>query len=242
MTSDTVYDGFASLPQEDRDLLEEFERLRRKLWLSPEDAVEELYLLEWRIGTRLGELRDTLSRARRRDSGIPAPTEPMAGADAGGLDGSTGLFRSDYLATHLAGEAGRARRRRSPLSLLVVDVDRLACSEPEMRMVGQAVLEELRGVCVRIERAPFAVRTGGTEVVAVVPDLDLTGAEVLAQHVHDRVVHYLNGKSVQLDDRVTVSIGFAALRNDDSADTLLSRARRGLITAQRAGCNRVAAV
>ncbi len=241
MISDTVYDGFASLPQEDKDLLEEFERLRRKLWLSPEDAVEELYLLEWRIGTRLGELRETLAGARRRDSGIPAPTEPVPADDSPALDAPTGLFGEVYLREHLPAEVGRAKRRRGCVAVLVVDVDRLACGDAHMRVVAQEVLDELRGVCVRIERAPFAVRTGGTEVVAVVPDLDQPGAGALAERIHARVVRRLNQASSGPEDRMTASVGFGALRPDDDSDALLSRARRGLVQAQRAGCNRVAA-
>lgn len=239
MTSDTVYDGFASLPKEDKELLEEFERLRRKLWLSPEDAVEELYLLEWRIGTRLGELRETLTRARRRDSGAPAPTEPMGANDSPMLEASTGLFSASYLLENLPAEVGRAKRRRGTVAVLVVDVDRLACGERQMRAVAQEVLDELRGVCVRIERAPFAVRSSGTEVVAVIPDLDLSGAGALAARIHARVVKQLNATSPR--DRMTASVGFSALRSDDDAERLLARAKQGLIHAQRAGCNRVSA-
>jgi diguanylate cyclase (GGDEF)-like protein len=241
MSSETVYDGFSILPKEDKELLEEFERVRRKLWLSPDEAVEELYLLEWRIGTRLGELRETLSKTRQQDAGFPAQTEPMGESDGPVLEASTGLFSAAYLREKLPAEVGRAKRRRSTVALLVVDVDRLVCGEPQMRAVAREVLDELRQVCVRIERVPFAVRTSGTEVVAVIPDLDLSGAGALATRIHAHVVERLNAGSPGESDRVTASIGFAALRPDDDAERLFARAKQGLLQAQRAGCNRVAA-
>jgi PleD family two-component response regulator len=63
----------------------------------------------------------------------------------------------------------------------------------------------------------------------------------LATRIHAHVVERLNAGSPGESDRVTASIGFAALRPDDDAERLFARAKQGLLQAQRAGCNRVAA-
>lgn len=104
-----------------------------------------------------------------------------------------------------------------------------------LRLVGDVIRKSVR-------EADVAARYGGEEFAVLMPETALLPAHRLAERVRQSVAER---KLVQRNTgarlgSVTLSIGVASLRADDTAGTVLDRADRALYKAKRDGRNRVA--
>ena len=134
-------------------------------------------------------------------------------------DGLTGLANRRAFDERLAAEISRARRERTPLSLLLVDVDHF---KPYNDLYGHLagddclrdVAELMRQVATQ-RGGDFAARYGGEEFIVLLPNTDREGA---------------------------LSIGVADLHIEDAeddADDLVRRADQALYQAKNGGRDRV---
>ena len=84
-------------------------------------------------------------------------------------------------------------------------------------------------------------RLGGEEFAILLPDTELAGALVVAERVRATVeaafVQNNEGESVGM----TISVGVAQMRADESLESLLKRADTALYAAKDRGRNRVSA-
>jgi two-component system, cell cycle response regulator len=159
-------------------------------------------------------------------------------------DGLLDVYRRDYLGDNLPREIERARRYNTPLSLVMMDLDRFKRINDEYNhLVGDEVL---RGFCSRARTflRPFdwLARYGGEEFALVLPHADLSRAESIAQRI--RAACETPGFATSAGPlNVTVSLGVAELRADanalSSATELLRRADEALLYSKRTGRNRV---
>lgn len=160
-------------------------------------------------------------------------------------DGLTGLHNRRYLDSHLATLFERAMSRRTPLSLMITDIDRFkSINDTYGHDVGDAVLREFAARLRRNVRGiDLACRLGGEEFVVVMPETDGNVASRVAERIRAEIantpfVRDGNGGAIE----VTASVGVAAmLRVSDSVDALLKRADLALYEAKNAGRNRVVA-
>ncbi|WP_067508319.1 diguanylate cyclase [Actinoplanes sp. TFC3] len=137
-------------------------------------------------------------------------------------------------------------RRMSSLAdtsaLLLIDVDHFkAINDDFSHSVGDRVLSEIAGMLrSHCRRDEVAVRLGGDEFA-----LFLAGGELEAHQVAERirqVVLARDWSAIAPGLRVTLSMGLAVCRGDESAHTLYDRADANLYAAKRAGRNRLTAV
>jgi diguanylate cyclase (GGDEF)-like protein len=157
-------------------------------------------------------------------------------------DALTGLPNRRALERRFREEAARARRSGSPLSCLVLDLDRFkALNDRFGHAAGDAVLRSFGALLKRMCRQhDFATRSGGEEFVVLLP---ATGPEV-AREVAERIraaaesrEHRIGGETV----RVTVSVGVASsLPEDADGHALFRRADAAMYRAKQEGRNRVA--
>jgi len=84
-------------------------------------------------------------------------------------------------------------------------------------------------------------RYGGEEFAMALPKTALRSAITVADHIRRAVMtkELMKRSSGERLGRVTISIGVAALRPDDTQQSLLERADACLYTAKRHGRNRV---
>jgi len=102
--------------------------------------------------------------------------------------------------------------------------------------IGDEVLKLLaRTVQRRLRDSDICARMGGEEFVALLPDTDLEGAQVIAE----ALVSALAQHSDAVWGRVTLSAGVSTLRAGDTEATLLRRADEALYEAKGQGRNRV---
>jgi diguanylate cyclase (GGDEF)-like protein len=127
------------------------------------------------------------------------------------------------------------RRKGSPMSLIVLDIDRFKqinddCGHDR----GDCVLRQVAQV-VRSVTGPthYPVRWGGDEFAILLPGCGLDQAREIAERVRSEVESY----RFHLGP-VTVSLGMAEYCGDTSPDSLFKRADQALYRAKRLGRNR----
>ena len=169
---------------------------------------------------------------------------------SGFTDVLTGWHNRRYLLVRLHEELARARRDRSQVVCLMLDVDHFKrVNDTWGHIAGDAVLRELANrIDSQVRVSDVAARYGGEEFVVLLPDTDACGggATGRAHPARDRERSRSTcqaGQSVV----VTVSIGIAAVRPDAGdddlktvGDALLARADVALYRAKSAGRDRVA--
>ena len=87
----------------------------------------------------------------------------------------------------------------------------------------------------------IAARYGGEEFAVVLPNTVLRSAITVADHIRRAVMtkELMKRSTGEHLGRVTISVGVAALRPDDTPQTLIERADSCLYAAKRNGRNRV---
>jgi two-component system cell cycle response regulator len=158
------------------------------------------------------------------------------------VDALTGLRTRRYVQDLLSLELLRARRYRTQLVVLLIDLDEFKhLNDSHGHPAGDAVL---RGVAERILRTLRATDTagrwGGDELLVVLPQNHAQGAVIAAERWRQAVA----AQPFELPDgrpvNATLSIGIAALAPAHAtAADLVAAADRALYAAKRAGRNRV---
>lgn len=158
-------------------------------------------------------------------------------------DELTGLHNRRSLLHRLKFEVARARRFRSPLSALMIDLDHFKrINDEHGHAVGDQVLANLGRLLrenVRVIDLPG--RYGGEELCVLLPSTPMAGACKLAETLRAKIaaqVHMVGAQQLQ----VTASLGVGAFDHMEVADaeSLLQQADAALYRAKHAGRNRVA--
>jgi diguanylate cyclase (GGDEF)-like protein len=121
----------------------------------------------------------------------------------------------------------QARRRKNPLSFLMIDADNF--KEVNTRfghLTGDFVLAELAGVLKSSIRGSDAVvRYGGDEFLMFLADTDATGAQTVLQRIRGKLDDWNSLANID-DFQVSVSIGVAEWHDGETLDEMLDRADR----------------
>lgn len=130
----------------------------------------------------------------------------------------------------------RASRTGRSLSLLLVDMDNFKpVNDTHGHDMGDKVLVNfVAHVAQELRAIDSLSRLGGDEFAVLLPETDLPGATVLANRVQTRVM-----MAREQMVGVTLSIGVATLRENESLKSLIKRADVALYAAKDAGRNRV---
>jgi diguanylate cyclase len=137
----------------------------------------------------------------------------------------------------------RATETGEPLSLLLVDIDRFKNFNDDFgHLVGDQVLKLFAVVLKEnIKGQDTAARYGGEEFAVVLPNTANSHARKLADNIRRNIgdKKLVNRKTGMKLRQITVSIGVAQYRYDESTSQFLERADRGLHYAKRLGRNQV---
>jgi diguanylate cyclase (GGDEF)-like protein len=157
-------------------------------------------------------------------------------------DPLTGAHNREYFDTHLGAELSYARRHRTDVSLIMLDIDHFKnVNDTYGHQAGDAVLVELAATVQRIVRnEDIFARYGGEEFAVILRDIDVKGAA----HAGERLRVAVEGLVIQSGAhqiRITVSLGCASLAEcpEPQGEQLISLADRRLYAAKRSGRNRV---
>lgn len=157
-------------------------------------------------------------------------------------DGLTGLYNRAWLNEMLPKLVARAAHDGRPLSLVMIDLDHFKrFNDTHGHMAGDGALAAAAGVLRNALRpSDFAVRYGGEEMMALLPDTP----QDLAVMVAERLCERLRGAIVFSDMRlalphVTGSFGVASLTPGSDGEALMAAADAALYRAKEQGRNRV---
>jgi two-component system cell cycle response regulator len=156
-------------------------------------------------------------------------------------DGLTGAFNKRYLMDRLATEIAFAQRHKTPLSLIMLDVDHFKkINDTFGHPAGDQVLVALaRVVQEAIRTEDILARFGGEEFAVLCRSVDTSKAGILAERLRERVAAMV----VEHEDEpipVTVSLGVAGFPEvAESSEKLIATADEALYEAKKQGRNRV---
>ena len=162
-------------------------------------------------------------------------------------DHLTGLANRRHFDDALEREAARARRSKSPLSLIMIDVDHFKrFNDTYGHPAGDACLKAVAGALGKVLRrqGDLAARYGGEEFVVLLPDTSEEGALVVALQAQSAVCALAIPHAGSLTGILTISAGVAmfhtAQQTASNHADLLHAADTALYSAKAAGRNRVA--
>jgi diguanylate cyclase (GGDEF)-like protein len=156
-------------------------------------------------------------------------------------DPLTGVYNTRFFHEVLNREAARAKRYRTTLSLLMIDVDSFkAINDTYGHIVGDKLLVQIGRVlnaCVRTTDLVF--RCGGDEFGVVLPGTSAEGA----LHVAEKILGLAQSgeilEGLGYSGKTSVSIGIAEYRHGSPSENLVADADHALYDSKRSGKNTV---
>lgn len=185
---------------------------------------KESALLEFLLSSLAYPLRNAL---QYKNAFQAALTDPL-----------TGVYNRSVMETALRREIPLARRNKTSLSLIILDIDRLksvndkyghAAGDYLIKAVADAVSQSLR-------ETDILSRFGGDEFAILLSNTGRRGAAVLAENIRqkiERLVCVFESNAI----KASASIGVASLTSKEQDHSLFSRADEALFEAKRKGRN-----
>ncbi len=163
-------------------------------------------------------------------------------------DSLTGLANRRAFDEVMKDAWSRALRDAQPVSLIMADVDHFKLYNDSFgHQQGDECLRAVARVLTAEARRPadLVARYGGEEFCVVLPNVDLEGAQVVAERIRAAVESLgIPRASPGIGAVVTLSLGVASIvpAGEDSPESLLRHADRELYRAKHLGRNRVVGI
>jgi diguanylate cyclase (GGDEF)-like protein len=158
------------------------------------------------------------------------------------IDGLTGLFNRAWLNDMLPTLVARSRQDGTPLSLVMIDLDHFKrFNDTYGHTAGDTALASAAAVMrAALRPSDFAVRYGGEELMAILPNTNRVLAEMVAERLCGRL-----RETIVFDDmrtalpHITASFGVASLGRGQDERSLVEAADAALYRAKEAGRDRI---
>jgi len=165
-------------------------------------------------------------------------------ANVGMKDRLTGIPNRHTFDNRLELEWNRAMRNRSPISALMMDLDKFKnYNDAFGHQQGDLALQAVSQVFMRSvkRKLDFVARWGGEEFVVLLPDTDALGAMSVAEYIRTEIENMSIPCTDERAARITVSIGISTQipTHLTSPDYLISKADEALYKAKQTGRNKV---
>ena len=138
----------------------------------------------------------------------------------------------------------RATRDRSPISIMMIDVDKFKIfNDTYGHQQGDIVLQTVANILQQTLKRPgdLAARWGGEEFAVLLPETDLNGALTIAEIIRANIEATVIPCRDNTSTSVTISIGVHTQipSQSDSIDNFIFKADQALYTAKETGRNKV---
>jgi diguanylate cyclase (GGDEF)-like protein len=154
-------------------------------------------------------------------------------------DALTGLLNRSSFVDNLHRRIAEARRHEEPLSLLIVEVDRLK-SIAERHGTRTSQLVELaipRFLSTVVRETDVIARLGKAQFAVLMTQCDVRGAVTTGERIRNAIAEYDRFWPGATELHVTISVGVAQAESDDGTFSLIRRAEAALLAAANAGGN-----
>jgi diguanylate cyclase (GGDEF)-like protein len=158
------------------------------------------------------------------------------------VDSLTGLFNRRWLDDMLSRVMHRCHTNKHELSVLMIDIDYFKqFNDTHGHIAGDAALRSVsRNILQKLRPEDLVARYGGEELFALLPGLDLSAAESVAERLREAIsTTEITTRDNQTLASLTISIGVATMQEQDRPDDLIHNADEALYRAKHAGRNRV---
>ncbi len=157
-------------------------------------------------------------------------------------DMMTKLKLHHFFQTALADERERAIKEKSPLSLIMIDIDHFKkFNDTHGHRCGDYVLKSVSGMIMdNIRQIDIAARYGGEEFIVILPDTEINEAKIVAERIRgciEKTEIDFDSKKMQ----VTVSLGVTQFssKTDIENKDIIDRVDKALYNAKVNGRNRI---
>lgn len=187
-----------------------------------EDSHDYQAHLEARVNERTQALQDALAAAH-----VLAITDSL-----------TRAFNRRQMETLVHDEVERAQRYHQPMSIIILDIDHFkAVNDNYGHPAGDKVLQQISEILAgSLRQSDSLGRWGGEEFLILLPQIHIVAAASVAEKL--RLAVY--STNFGLKAPVTISLGVAELRADESAGDWITRADKALYLAKDRGRNQMA--
>lgn len=216
-------------------LLKMIGNLYRVLTLQNEELIAANRLLEERVAARTLELGQANEALQKVNLELEAYSR---------TDGLLKIGNRAHFDERLAASLASCQRRKSPIGLLLVDVDFFKFyNDTYGHQAGDAALQAVaKAISSKVQRSvDLVARYGGEELAVLLPDTDLAGAEFVGRKIVEAVASLeLEHERSRAAKHLTVSVGAASmipLEGQGSA-ILIAKADAALYLAKHNGRNR----
>ncbi len=183
-------------------------------------------------------INNTIEKARLK---IEAKKAQARIAEMSTIDELTRLANRRYFMEALEGELERARRYKTEMMLVIMDLDHFKkINDTYGHLAGDMVLSEIgRELKEHVRCNDLACRYGGEELAVILPNTNMDSAciayERFRKMVEERLfIHESNQFNIR------VSIGIASSNGSNSLNDLIAHADHALYQAKETGRNKVA--
>ncbi len=214
-----------AVPVNRRSAVPTFLLLDRTLSARPLQLLRESELIATLAVSAAMRMQNLLLQRRCRRAQKFALTDPL-----------TRLFNRRMGITSLDQAIARSHRSGVDLTVLMIDLDQFKkLNDTYGHVQGDQALRATADVLRKtLRRSDTICRYGGEEFMVVLPETSAEESAVLAARLFTAVE--ARGHEEKLP--ITVSIGQASVRHEDSAESLLNRADRALYASKAGGRNR----
>ncbi|MFN8015979.1 MAG: sensor domain-containing diguanylate cyclase [Acidimicrobiia bacterium] len=156
------------------------------------------------------------------------------------IDLLTGVFNTRGIKSHLTRLLSLSRRHKTDLSVFKIDLDNFTSfNEKYGHNVGDDILRSVSNqIHSRLRTEDIVGRSGGGEFIVVLPNTDVKGASIVAERIRRGVEEDVRS-TLREEARITVSIGIASAKEDDSPETITERSEQALKDSKSQGKNKV---
>ncbi len=162
-------------------------------------------------------------------------------------DALTAAYNRGYFMSQFPSDIRHARRARTPLAMLMIDIDHFKnYNDTFGHLQGDVCLKAVTAAMQNELRRPgdYLARYGGEEFAVVLPNTDINGATHIAENLRKAVATLGLKNGASGPEMVTVSVGlstFDPATDSGTVDEIVGRADAALYEAKHRGRNRVVA-
>lgn len=151
----------------------------------------------------------------------------------GYTDVLTGVRNRGYFYNRLSYEMKKAKRRKTNLSLLMIDVDNFKLVNDTFgHVIGDRVLKQMAQTFVRVTgRRDTIARWGGEEFAIILPETDSEQAYKIAEELREAIEGCATFSSL-CNGNVTISIGVATISSPMELDDFVKMSDKALYKAK----------
>ena len=158
-------------------------------------------------------------------------------------DSLTGISNRKAFDVALEQTVISSREQEASFNILIIDIDYFKkFNDTYGHLVGDKVLRFVASTLRRsLKGSDIVARFGGEEFTVILPKTPIESAEIVAQQIRQTISSgsLKDTKNGRLYGSITVSIGIAQFRGNESPNDLLQRADEALYLAKDRGRNRV---